>query len=82
MTLQEKMDEYKKNFEATVPKDALEIMHRATQALKDSEILEHVPKPGDLAPDFILENTDGEKISLKQLLKEGPIVLGFYRGQW
>ena len=57
-------------------------MHRATQRIKDSEILKHTPKPGDKAPDFTLESTEGKTVTLSQLLEKGPVVLGFYRGSW
>jgi len=82
MTLQEKMTAYKKNFEAKAPKEVLEIMHRAQQTLMDSGILEHTPKVGDKAPDFTLKNTKGLEVTLRELLKKGPVVLGFYRGHW
>ena len=39
-------------------------------------------KVGDKAPDFTLKNADGKKIHLKKKLKEGPLVIVFYRGQW
>jgi hypothetical protein len=82
MTLPEKMAKFKKNFEAKAPKQALEIMHRAAQRLQDSGILEHAPKPGDKAPDFTLESTEGKAITLGGLFEKGPLVLGFYRGTW
>jgi len=82
MTLPEKMTEFKKNFEAEAPKEALEVMHRATLRLKDSGILKHAPKPGDKAPDFTLESTEGKAVTLSRLLEKGPVVLGFYRGRW
>ena len=82
MTLQEKMATYKKNFEAKAPKEVLDIMHRAARTLIDSGILEHAPKPGDKAPDFTLKNTEGLEVTLRELLKKGHVVLGFYRGHW
>jgi hypothetical protein len=82
MGLQEKLDAYRKDFEGSVPKEALEIMHRATQDLRNSGILNRTVKIGDQAPDFLLNNTRGEVVSLSQLLTKGPIVLGFYRGRW
>ncbi len=39
-------------------------------------------KVGDMAPDFTLKNTDGKKVNLKAKLKDGPLVIVFYRGQW
>lgn len=39
-------------------------------------------KVGDKAPDFAATDVAGQPIALKQLLKKGPVVLYFYRGQW
>lgn len=39
-------------------------------------------KIGDRAPDFELENQDGELISLDEKLKDGPVLLVFYRADW
>jgi peroxiredoxin len=37
---------------------------------------------GDKAPDFTLPNATGNQVSLSELLKKGPVVLKFYRGEW
>jgi peroxiredoxin len=34
------------------------------------------------APDFRAQNQEEEEIRLKDLVKKGPVVLVFYRGQW
>ncbi len=39
-------------------------------------------KPGDKAPDFTAHDTEGNKVSLVNELKNGPVVIIFYRGQW
>ena len=39
-------------------------------------------KVGEKAPDFVLNNALGKPVSLKDKLKEGPVVLVFYRGAW
>ena len=39
-------------------------------------------KRNDIAPDFTLTGTDDKKYQLQELLKKGPVVLVFYRGQW
>jgi peroxiredoxin len=57
-------------------------MHRATEDLKNSSIMDHVVKEGDNAPDFTLKNTKGQNLSLYTLLNDGPVVLTFYRGNW
>jgi peroxiredoxin Q/BCP len=35
-------------------------------------------KPGDLAPEFILPDENGNQVALTQLLQAGPIILYFY----
>lgn len=39
-------------------------------------------KPGDFAPDFSARDTNGNKVTLKEELKNGPVVIIFYRGEW
>ena len=82
MKLQEKMDAYKKGMQEKAPKEALEIMHRATEAVKNSGMLEKTVKVGDQAPAFNLENTSGDMVNMSVSLSKGPLVLAFYRGKW
>jgi len=50
------------------------------------ELASRMPDPGikigEHAPDFTLPNAYGNKVSLFESLKEGPVVLVFYRGAW
>jgi cytochrome oxidase Cu insertion factor (SCO1/SenC/PrrC family) len=39
-------------------------------------------KVGDAAPDFTLENMDGNRITLSDLRNKKNVVLVFYRGHW
>ncbi len=39
-------------------------------------------KVGDRAPDFALQDEKGNKVSLDESLKEGPVLLVFYRADW
>ena len=82
MKLQEKLDELKKDFETKAPKEVLKVMHRATDDLRKSGILDRAISVGDKAPEFTLKNTREQEVNLSQLLSKGPIVLGFYRGRW
>ena len=82
MDLQAKLNEYKAGMQKKAPKEALEIMHRATEDLRKSAIMESVIKVGDRAPDFELQNTAGDLIRLADLITGGPLVLSFYRGKW
>ena len=82
MRLQEKLDAQKKEMVSTAPKEAIEVMQRATEELLQSGIAEKAKGKGDAAPDFTLANYQGQPVSLSQKLSEGPVVLGFYRGGW
>ena len=82
MGLQEKLNQLKAGFEAKAPKEALEVMHRATNDLRNSGIMDNVVKVGDTAPDFELKNADEKMVRLKNLLSGSPLVLCFYRGKW
>ena len=55
MKLQEKLDAYKRGFLKQVPEDALKIMHRATDDLQHSGIMDTAVKVGDQA-DLTLES--------------------------
>jgi AhpC/TSA family len=82
MTLQDKLNAYKEDFQRKVPPEKQAIMHRATEDLRHSGILDRVVKAGDPAPEFVLPNLRGEKISSSELLRRGPLVVTFYRGVW
>ena len=82
MQLPEKLSALKRDFEAKAPQNVVEIMHRATEDLRNSHILQHAVKVGDKAPDFSLQDDAGKEIRLRALLAQGPVVLSFYRGRW
>ena len=86
-SLQDRLDEYKKSFESgappyNVPREVIETMHRATAELKASGIEGRALKVGEHAPNFTLFNQDHIEVSSTDLLKQGPLVIGFFRGHW
>lgn len=82
MTLQEKLNSFKEKFQQQVPAPVLEIMHHATEELRNSGILEHIPKEGERAPDFQIHYPQGKTGNLQELVQQGPVVISFYRGVW
>jgi peroxiredoxin len=82
MILQQKLDAQKKKTETSAPKEILDIMHRATEDLVKSGIMDRIVKKGDKAPDFRLKDIKGNIVILKEKLSGCPVVLGFYRGRW
>ena len=83
MTLQDKLDAFKADFEANqAPPEAVEAFHRSNQELVDNGHAERALKAGDRAPEFTLTDSDGNSVSSRELLTKGPLVLTFYRGVW
>jgi hypothetical protein len=86
-TLQDRLDEFKKTFESgappyNAPREAIEKMHHATAELKATGIEGRALKVGDHAPGFTLFNQDHVQVSSADLLREGPLVVSFFRGHW
>lgn len=86
-TLQERLDAFKKSFESgappyNAPHEAIETMHRATAELKATGIEEQASKVGDRAPSFSLFNQDHVQIDSTNLLRQGVLVVSFFRGHW
>lgn len=82
MTFQERLAKKKAQIEGNMPPNSLKIMHNATKALEASRIQFNVVKIGEEFPDFSLLNQINDRVSSKELLKEGPLVITFYRGFW
>ncbi|GAB7542919.1 peroxiredoxin-like family protein [Cupriavidus sp. 8B] len=83
MGLQEKLDAFKANFEGKVaPPHVVEIFHRTTAALVATGQAERALKAGDQAPEFTLLDAEGRPVSSIELLKQGALVITFYRGVW
>ena len=82
MPLQATLDAMRASFEAKLPPESVDTMHRATEALLQSGIMDHVLKVGDQAPLFTLPDHNGDMVDSEALLRKGPLVVGFYRGAW
>ena len=82
MSLQTKLDSMREQAKSRIPPDAWAIMHRATEDLRTSGIMDSVLKVGDRAPDFTLNDQRGDTISSSALRAKGPLVVSFYRGVW
>jgi len=85
--LQQRLDEFKTTFDSgappyNAPHEAIETMHRATAELKASGIEDRSLKAGDPAPGFTLFNQDHVQVASSDLLRQGPLVISFFRGHW
>lgn len=81
-SLKAQLDGRKKDFSGSAPDSVKETYAAGIQAVVDSGVVQHAKQVGDTAPDFALTNAAGETIRLSDYLKEGPVVLTWYRGGW
>ncbi len=82
MSLQDKLDAHRAEFQKKAPAAALKIMQQGTADLTASKIMDTVIKKGEKAPGFSLPDEKGQTIDSSQLLRKGPLVISFYRGVW
>jgi hypothetical protein len=82
MSLQERLDRIRQGFEKQAPPEAVVLMHRVADDLRDSGIKDRALKEGHTAPSFELEDSHGRRVNLSGLLAQGPVVLTFFRGHW
>ena len=61
---------------------AFRVIQAGYQEILAQDLESTAAKQGSMAPEFSLQNATGERVSLQQLLKEGKVVLTFYRGAW
>jgi peroxiredoxin len=65
-----------------MPADIATAMGRADAALAASGIIDRALKAGQLAPDFTLPDHEDKPVRLSRALRDGPVILTFYRGGW
>jgi hypothetical protein len=82
MSLEEKLAATRAASASRIPPDRAAIMHRATEDLRKSGILDRIVKVGGHMPAFELANHDGRRVASQDLLAGGPLVLSFFRGSW
>ena len=82
MMLAERLDTIRQGADKRILPDKRAIMHRATDDLRSSGILDGVIKEGDPLPRFALKNAFAEEVRSSELLANGALVLTVFRGSW
>ncbi len=80
--LQQQIDEFIAEGASWLPSDLLRDLLRPIRQLVTSGAAENALREGAQAPDFTLPDTRGNAVSLSHLLRQGPVVVTFFRGQW
>jgi peroxiredoxin len=82
MSLKEQLAEYRAGWYKRVPAERQAIMQRHIDQLRSGTIARTMLKVGDRAPAIVLENAKGATVDVATLLKDGPVIVNFYRGGW
>jgi peroxiredoxin len=82
MNLKQELSRERDHWASVLDAPTVALMNRTSDSLRTPEILGRALREGDRAPNFRLPNGQGGFVELNALLKQGPVVLTFYRGQW
>lgn len=82
MGVQQKLDKRKADFQVKASDEKNADYAEGLRLVAESGVLESAKNVGDKAPDFTLPSALGENITLSEFLKDGPVVLIWYRGEW
>lgn len=81
-SLKSALDQFRLAFTDKIPPEIADAMARADCGLAASGITARALAAGDVAPDFTLTGALGETANLASMLRDGPVVISFYRGGW
>lgn len=82
MSLQARLDRIRESFEKDAPPEVVSVMHRVTDDLRASGIMDGIVTEGESAPDFTLDDTHGQPVTLSDVRSQRPVILTFFRGDW
>lgn len=82
MSLQSEIEAVVSQFMANAPVGVKQSLYGFINQLVESGIAHRALNVGDKAPDFTLPNAYGSPVTLRDRLRDGPVVLVFYRGGW
>lgn len=82
MSLKEKLENISKESGGKMPDEVKSKMKQQIEELKSTGIVANSLGVGGKMPEFELPNAEDEMISSADLLKQGNVVLTFFRGVW
>jgi peroxiredoxin len=82
MSLKQQLSRERDHWSSVLGTPTIALMNRATDSLRTAEIVGQALQEGARAPNFRLLNAQGGSVELNALLRQGPVALLFYRGQW
>jgi peroxiredoxin len=80
--LKDELEALQARFAATNDASVVVAYEKGIAELRAAGLERNALKRGDLAPEFTLPDATGKPVSLAARLRDGPVVLKFYRGGW
>lgn len=81
-TLKILLENRKSEFATKADETVKKIYKEGIDAVSKSHIVKDAKQIGNVAPNFTLTNASGKPVELNTYLKNGPVVLTWYRGGW
>lgn len=81
-TLRDQIADFQQQSLSRMPAELLETLRADTRRLVQSDVVAQALSTGRLAPSFELSNAVGAVVRSEDLLRQGPLVINFYRGAW
>ncbi len=82
MSLSDETRQLTENFISSQSTDDQVTIQQAFEDIMNADFGSKALREGDNATDFRLPNAKGGETQLSDLLKQGPVVINFYRGGW
>jgi len=82
MSLRDALYELAQSARTRRPSDVQLAIDTALEGLRCGGIAQSCLQAGETAPNFALRSADGATVSLESMLRDGPVVVTFYRGGW
>ncbi|MEL6382977.1 MAG: peroxiredoxin-like family protein, partial [Cyanobacteria bacterium J06626_18] len=82
MSLTQDLAQFADQMREKLPVEVQDAMAKASDDIAQLGIEDRSLKVGDTIPSVTLPNAVGETVTVQDLLKQGPVVIAFYRGGW
>ena len=80
--LAKQIEQFNNELATQVPQEVLEAFGKSIEDLQKKNIEEKSIKLGEVMPEFLLPNVKNEIINSNEILKNGKMIIAFYRGSW
>jgi peroxiredoxin len=82
MSLKAQLDACRRAFEASTSPCIVAALEGSVAELVQTGLVRQALKAGEIAPMFRLRSSNGDFVSLSEVLDRGPAVVSFFRGGW